>query len=417
MVRRWIERARAVGLWWWQRRYTLADVAYAMGFFPFVVVGMFVALDYGERLEWGLVSLPDRLADAYPVVSLLLKIQISVVVPGLVALTVLMRRRRPVLLMGASLLLIGVFGNVYAAPIALYSYAAWFPGRWQPLLMWSGAHLVALGGVYSVWQPTLIPFYSMMFLVFPLLVGLWVGTRRQLVENLRERAERLEREQHLLAETAIAAERTRIAREMHDVVAHRVSLMVLHAGGLEVSAPDEQTAKAAELIRTTGREALSELREILGVLRDGGDAAPTAPQPVLDDLDRLVDSARAVGVPVDLTVTGTPRRLGTQVERTAYRVVQEALTNAARHAPGAAVDVRVDHGRRELTVTVTNGPAAVDGVDPVPGSGYGLVGLRERLALVGGTLVAGPLPDGGWWVRAAIPVTPAETPRQVEEAP
>lgn len=417
MVRRWTERAHAVWRWVRRYRYTLADVGYALLFFPPVVTGMVLAFSYGERFGWGPGALPELLDETSRIVAVIVGLQIGLVIPCLVALTVLVRRRRPEWLMSASLLLVALFGNVYAAPIALYSYAAWFTHQWRPLLLWSGAHLVALVAVYSFWQPVLIPVYGMMFLAFPLLFGLWVGTRRQLVENLRERAERLEREQHLLTETAIVAERTRIAREMHDVVAHRVSLMVLHAGGLEVSAPDERTAQAAELIRTTGREALSELREILGVLRDGGDTAPTTPQPALDDLERLVDSARAVGVEVELGVTGTPRELSAQVERTAYRVVQEALTNAARHAPGAAVDIRVDHGRHELTVTVVNGPATVDGVVPVPGSGYGLVGLRERLALVGGTFVAGPLSDGGWWVRAAIPVTPAETPRTVEDNP
>lgn len=253
--------------------------------------------------------------------------------------------------------------------------------------------------------------------LFWIVCALGAGGATLLMELSRSRGEVREvRQENLeaLREQAAMAERTRIAREMHDVVAHRVSLMVLHAGGLEVSAPDERTAEIAELIRTTGREALSELREILGVLRNG-EAAPTAPQPVLDDVGSLIDAACAAGANVDLTTTGTPRPLNAQVERTAYRVVQEALTNAVKHAPGAEIDVRIDYGRTALTVTVVNGPATVKVANPVPDSGYGLIGLRERLALVGGTFVAGPLADGGWWVRAIIPAAPTETPRPAEE--
>lgn len=189
--------------------------------------------------------------------------------------------------------------------------------------------------------------------------------------------------------------------------------MVLHAGGLEVSASDKRTAEVAELIRTTGREALSELREILGVLRNG-ETAPTSPQPDLDDLKDLINSAVAAGVHVDFTTTGTPRPLNAQGERTAYGWCQEALTNVVKHAPGAEVDVRVDYGRTTLTVTVINGPAKMENATPVPGSGYGLIGLRERLALMGGTFVAGPLADGGWWVRAIIPAAPTKPPLRKE---
>src|SRR5690606_9021050 len=378
-----------------------------------IVGGMAISVVASERGEWGLGYLPSQLYEVSPVAAMLVGAQLILVIPCLVAAAILVRRRRPELLLASSLLLIVLFGNVWAAPVALYSYAAWFTNRWRPLALWAAAHSAALAFVYTMWEPFLIIPLGVTFILLPLFFGMWVGTRRQLVENLRERAERLEREQHLRAETAIAAERTRIAREMHDVVAHRVSLMVLHAGGLEVSAPDERTAEIAELIRTTGREALSELREILGVLRNG-EAAPTAPQPVLDDVGSLIDAACAAGANVDLTTTGTPRPLNAQVERTAYRVVQEALTNAVKHAPGAEIDVRIDYGRTALTVTVVNGPATVKVANPVPDSGYGLIGLRERLALVGGTFVAGPLADGGWWVRAIIPAAPTETPRPAE---
>ena len=401
--------------WQWgkQHRFTLADVGYAIFFFPLIVGGMAISVVASERGEWGLGYLPSQLYEVSPVAAMLVGAQLILVIPCLVAAAILVRRRRPELLLASSLLLIVLFGNVGAAPVALYSSAAWYTNRWRPLALWAAAHSAALAFVYTMWEP---------FLIIPLesrsscsLSFRYVGGDAPAARGeLRERAERLEQEQHLRAETAIAAERTRIAREMHDVVAHRVSLMVLHAGGLEVSAPDERTAEIAELIRTTGREALSELREILGVLRNG-EAAPTAPQPVLDDVGSLIDAACAAGANVDLTTTGTPRPLNAQVERTAYRVVQEALTNAVKHAPGAEIDVRIDYGRTALTVTVVNGPATVKVANPVPDSGYGLIGLRELLALVGGTFVAGPLADGGWWVRAIIPAAPTETPRPAEE--
>uniref|UniRef100_UPI000ABA6EF9 sensor histidine kinase n=1 Tax=Nocardiopsis listeri TaxID=53440 RepID=UPI000ABA6EF9 len=221
------------------------------------------------------------------------------------------------------------------------------------------------------------------------IAGLWIGTRRELVERLRERAERLEREQHMMAEQAITAERTRIAREMHDVVAHRVSLMVLHAGGLEVSSIDERTERAAGLIRTTGREALTELRGILGVLREEeGQAAPTAPQPVLADVEGLVAQWRGAGMDVVCEHDGERGVLPLGVQRTAFRVVQEALTNAAKHATGARVRVGLCYGVGRLEVEVSNGP--VPGVvHSPPRSGYGLTGLRERVALAGGEVSAG----------------------------
>ncbi|MEU4539197.1 histidine kinase [Streptosporangium sp. NPDC023825] len=236
----------------------------------------------------------------------------------------------------------------------------------------------------------------------PLVAGLWVRARRQVLAALRERAEQLRREQVLRAEQARAQERARIAREMHDVVAHRVSLMVLHAGALEVSAPDERTAEAAALIGGTGREALSNLREVLGVLRSQDSVR--GPQPTLADLDRLLDQTRALGIVVARHDEGTARPLGPVVERTAYRVVQEALTNVHKHAADARTDVFVRYRPAELEVVVRNEPSAGASGD-LPCSGWGLVGLRERVELVGGRLEAGPRDEGGFQVVAGIPAT------------
>ena len=243
----------------------------------------------------------------------------------------------------------------------------------------------------------------------PVLLGLLVGSRRTLVAHLRAEAERLEREQHLEAERAAARERARIARELHDVVAHRVGLMVLHAGALEVSLADPAAAEQAGLVRRTGREALEELRQVLGVLREHDDAAPLDPQPTLADLDRLAQQSRDAGMQVSVVVGGEPRRLPATVERTAYRLVQEALTNVHKHAGNAPTEVGVGYGRDCLEVAVRNA-APADGPRPgpaLPGGGHGLVGLRERVTLLGGTFEAGPRLDGGFEVRASIP---AEAP-------
>jgi signal transduction histidine kinase len=240
----------------------------------------------------------------------------------------------------------------------------------------------------------------------PVLGGLWIGTRRALIENLRGEAERLQREQHLDAERAKAQERARIAREMHDVVAHRVGLMVLHAGALEVSLTDPDAVRQAALVRQTGREALEELRQVLGVLRAREDAALLGPQPTLADLDRLVQQSREAGMEVRVAVEGERRRLPATVERTAYRLVQEALTNVHKHAAGAATEVGVRYTGQGLTVTVHNArPAGGPSLRPaLAGGGHGLLGLRERVTLLGGTFQAGPRLDGGFEVCASIPV-------------
>ncbi|GAB3213536.1 sensor histidine kinase [Marinactinospora thermotolerans] len=390
--------------WGWERRYRIADWCYAVWFLPFVAVMNLVSPAGGALL----LDILDANLPAPVVVFLLL--QTGLVFPLLVSAAILFRRSRPVWLLGIAAAALFLFSNVVPTVIAIYSYAVWSTDR-RSLSAWSGVLAVGIVWAYHGNASVLTVSILIMALVLPLLVGLWFGTRRQLVANLRERAERLEREQHLMAESAIIAERSRIAREMHDVVAHRVSLMVLHAGGLEVSAPDERTAETAGLIRTTGREALAELREILGVLRAEPDGAPMAPQPVLADLPRLIADSRAAGMTVEHHTSGRPRPLSAQAERTAYRVVQEALTNAGKHARGGAVTVRVHYGEADLEVVVANEPPPEAGVERPPSGGYGLTGLRERVELAGGTLTAGPRFDGTWQVRAIVPVTGSGVPR------
>ena len=274
-------------------------------------------------------------------------------------------------------------------------------------------HLVALGVLLVIARLLLVSDVDVRFAVVaallvvgvPVLLGLWVGTRRALVANLRDQAERLEREQLLDAERARAQERSRIARELHDVVAHRVGLMVLHAGALEVSLADPAAARQAALVRETGREALRELRDLLGVLREGSDGVLLDPQPTLADLDRLVQQSRDAGMEVLVAVEGERRRLPAMVERTAYRLVQEALTNVHKHATDATTEVDVRYRRDRLEVTVRNARPA-NGPHPglaEAGGGHGLLGLSERVTLLGGTFQAGPRLDGGFEVCASLP--------------
>ncbi|WP_020525574.1 sensor histidine kinase [Catelliglobosispora koreensis] len=235
----------------------------------------------------------------------------------------------------------------------------------------------------------------------PFAVGFAVRARRQVFAALEDKAARLEREQATRAEQARVEERARIAREMHDVVAHRVALMVLHAGAIEVNTADEKLSTEAALIRTTGREALTELRQVLGVLRteDTGDLAP---QPDLSDLERLLDQTRAAGVNVTYTQTGEARPLPLVVQRTAYRLVQEALTNVVKHSGGADTRVSMHYLGSSVELKVDNEPAR-SGAERLPGSGLGLIGLRERVALLYGRFEARPRLDGGFTVTAFLP--------------
>ncbi|WP_205850174.1 sensor histidine kinase [Nakamurella flava] len=265
---------------------------------------------------------------------------------------------------------------------------------------------------------------SVVFAAFWALWGSYVGARRDLLQSLRDRARRAEEEQLVRADQARQTERARIAREMHDVVAHKVSLIALQAGGLEVNAqlaPDRVAGTAAQ-IRTTAREALEDLRSVLGVLRagetDDGAGAELLPQPGLDDVPTLVDRSRAAGLAVTLVResdddVGPVFAVAPAAGRTAYRIVQEALTNVTKHARGATTTVSIGHRASApateaaidgpvVTVSVVNRRPVASGT-LLPGSGAGLIGLRERVELVGGVLDTGPTGDGGWAVRAVLP--------------
>lgn len=243
----------------------------------------------------------------------------------------------------------------------------------------------------------------------PFASGVAVKARRQVYAALEDRAARLEREQAAKAEQARVEERARIAREMHDVVAHRVALMVLHAGAVEVNTTDENLASEAALIRTTGREALNELRQVLGVLRTG-EVGELAPQPDLSDLDGLLDQTKAAGVSVTFSQSGTEQPLPLVVQRTAYRLIQEALTNVVKHSPGADATVSLRYLSDGVELKVDNDPPR-SASPRLPGSGLGLIGLRERVALLYGRFEARPRLDGGFTVMALLPGEAFEVPK------
>ena len=253
------------------------------------------------------------------------------------------------------------------------------------------------------WQPsvTVITLGLARTALGPLL-ALYFDARNRMVHALRERAERAESERHLLAEQARAEERARLAGEMHDVVTHRVSLMVLQAGALGITATDDATRRAAEELRAAGVQALDELRDLVGILR----TAPEDDQaPATSGLAELVAESTAVGTPAELVEQGDPALASPVVGRTAYRIVREALTNVRKHAPGAHVVVRVSYGESQVRVSVGNTAAPVPAASGLAatGSGLGLASLRQRIELVHGTLQAGGTPDGGFRLEATMP--------------
>ncbi|MEU4095561.1 sensor histidine kinase [Streptomyces sp. NPDC026673] len=257
------------------------------------------------------------------------------------------------------------------------------------------------------------------FLAVPFLLAWVIGdslrTRRAYYAELEERAARLQREREAQSKAAVAAERARIARELHDVVAHNVSVMVVQADGAAyvLDASPEQAKQALETISTTGRQALTEMRRLLGVLRAGDDGGGEyVPQPGVDQLTDLIEQVRGAGLPVAFEVEGESRPLASGVELTAYRIVQEALTNTRKHGgPEARAKVRLTFGDSDLSLLIEDDGRGAQqelyeggGED---GQGQGLIGMRERVGMVSGTLDAGPRPGGGFRINAVLPVKTA----------
>ena len=323
------------------------------------------------------------------------------------------RRRWPVAITLA-LVPIGLLSitSAPAAMIMIFTVAVHRPVRISAPL--AAAHAAATL-VYYAWRPDPELSYGVVVVigvVFTFAIfawGMFVRARRQLVVSLRERARRAEEEQQLRVAQARQLERARIAREMHDVLAHRISLLSLHAGALEfrTDVPADEVSRAAGVIRSSAHQALQDLRQVIGVLRDeGGGDEPPRPQPTLADLPGLVEESRAAGMRVRLEPAlddwaAVPEAVG----RNAYRIVQEGLTNARKHAAGAVVDVRIaGTAGAGLTVSVRN-PLPVGGgrASDIPGTGTGIVGLAERAGLAGGRLEHGRAGNGDFELRAWLP--------------
>ncbi|HEX6685322.1 MAG TPA: histidine kinase [Candidatus Limnocylindrales bacterium] len=254
--------------------------------------------------------------------------------------------------------------------------------------------------------------FTALTVVIPAFAGLWIRTRRRVIAALVESNARLQGEQEARQDQARVEERNRIAREMHDVVANRIALIVMHAGALQLGTHKESVvSREATLIGELGRTALMELREVLGVLRkrtgEYSEAAPAEPLPA--QLATLAAQARAAGVTVEYRVEGETLDAPVDAariarERTVFRVAQEALTNVMKHAEGARTVLTLRRSPHTLEVTVENGPPArPPSVSPLPSSGLGLVGLRERIAVQNGRIETGPRPDGGYIVHAVLP--------------
>ena len=367
------------------------------------------ALGFLLAVALGALFLSPELRDPDPLTAT--QVAVDVAAGGLACTTLWWRRRWPVGVALACLLLGTVSSSATPAGLlALSSLAVHRPARATVVvtLLWIPSVLA-----FAAYSPTTGP-VSVVLIVMPLALaasgwGMFIRARRQLLLSLRERALRAEAERELHQERARVAERTRIAREMHDVLAHRISLMALHAGGLEVrpDLPPERVQETAALLSATARQALEELRSVIGVLRaDAGDEpASAAPQPTLRDIDRLVEETRGAGTDIDFEmnvrrVDELPAPLG----RDAYRIVQEALTNVAKHAAGNTAHVRVAGAPDEgLHVTVRNRhPGAAPTRPTLPGSGSGLLGLQERVALAGGTISLGPDGSGDFVVDAEL---------------
>jgi signal transduction histidine kinase len=313
------------------------------------------------------------------------------------------RRRAPIpvlAVVGAVVVVFALLGNGAAGDTALalaaYTVAAHEP--WRRVAVYAlpiaiVAELVSqiAAQTHGNWLEVLVG--ATFGVGLPVLIGRIVFNRRRRIVLDRE----------LAAREAVATERTRIARELHDVVAHSMSVMIVQAGAARtvVGRDPEAAQEAIAHVEETGRAGLAEMRRLIGVLTEGDGAVSTAPMPGLADLDRLLDTVRAAGLSVEVMRTGTPRALPAGADLAAYRVIQESLTNVLKHAGPANARVSLDFASDRLTIEVADDGR---GRPAEPGVGHGLIGMRERVGVFGGTLTTGDRPGGGFVVRAEIPV-------------
>ncbi len=320
------------------------------------------------------------------------------------------RRYRPLVVLGLTLValalstILGYPYDYFGLPIALYSV-----GRYVSHDRWSDAGLGAAIAVAAISElvvegpiEDIGGAFFVLFLVW--FIGRRIRIRGDYLRLLQERAAQLERQQESEARRAVTEERTRIARELHDVVAHQVSLMTVQAGAAKTVAADdpEGAQRAMEAVEKAGRQALNELRHLMGVLRPDADVDGLGPQPGVTDVPRLVEHLGEAGLHVSLMMNGVQTDLPARVDLSTYRIVQEALTNVLKHAgPNAKTEVRLNTDHRGVAIEVLDNG---HGVSILPGSGHGIAGMRERAQLLAGSFDVGPRPGGGFQVVAYLPI-------------
>ncbi|MGG7463761.1 MULTISPECIES: histidine kinase [unclassified Plantibacter] len=384
---------------WWARHPWVADSIIA-GVYCFVTM-------LGTLASTALVFDDGTMAPLTPY-----RVVISIVAVLVTTAAVLFRRHRPVLMLGVSLVM-GVIAaapdggfDILAMPILLYSIAVYRSAKdgWlafagtvvfiviSPFLPWAG--IMGSGGAYQ----SIIGLTGLG--LFGLLIGINIGNRKRYVAALVDRAAQLARERDQQAQLAAAGERTRIAREMHDIVSHSLTVIVALSEGAVATKNQDSARVAMNAVAQAARTSLTDMRRMLGVLREEGNA-PLTPQPDAEAIPALVETFRTTGLPARLTTTG-PATEDPSVQLAVYRIVQEGLTNALRYSEQPTrVDVSITNRGAEIEVIVENDGAIADA--PSVGAGQGLIGLRERVAFQGGSVAAGPVGNRTWRVHATLP--------------
>jgi signal transduction histidine kinase len=371
---------------------------------------LIVAAAIGGALE---IALSQDAADAPD-----LPLAVSVVLEAALTLTLLARRRYP-FAAPAGMLVAGAALSFWEAPLVVFTFAGFVTALAAAFLLgmledrrqaFLGLLITVAALLIIIWNDPNREggdlFFSPLLFFTVWLCGFGLSRRLERAREAEERAARLELEREAEARTAVADERARIARELHDVVGHAVSVMTVQASGVRRLLMPEQVREreALEIVEQTGREALAEMRRLVGVLRRPEEAPALAPQPSLQYLDQLVENTREAGLPVDIRIEGEATDLPAGVDLTAYRLVQEALTNAMKHAKASRAEVVVRYGLDAVELQVSDdGRGFSDG--NADSGGHGLVGMRERVAVYGGELQAGPRPEGGYMLRARLPRT------------
>jgi signal transduction histidine kinase len=371
-------------IWTWlHRRPWLVDLS---------IVGLLLALGIGAAVRTGhseATAVALSVAEALP---LLVRRRFPVAVVALVTAVAL------------AMIAAGVWVDPLQLGVALYTLTSVREQRAQRVVGIAAIVAVAIAVLTAGRLEFGAGAARVVFLIAAALLGDSIGSRRAYVREIEEKAERLERERESEARRAAAEEQARIARELHDIVAHALSVIIVQAGAAD-DAFEADPARAREPIRaidSAARAALADLRRVLGILQD---QAEYEPQPGLDQLDRLVDQVRATGLRVSLEIEGSPRPLSAAVELSAFRIVQEALTNSLKHAAAEQVRVRIRYGDRLELEIRDDGVGQENAAGGAAGNG--LIGMRERVALLGGALAAGATPGGGYRVAAEIPIDEA----------